>query len=160
MLTVERLKSLLSYNPDTGLFVWRVKRRGPAAAGMVAGTPHSNGYVSIKIDGRRYFAHRLAWLYMNGCWPPEQIDHIDLDKTNNVFSNLRAATPRQNSVNTPARRSQSGLKGTIFWRGKYAARIKVGSRTIHLGTFATPEEAHAAYAVAAKMHFGEYARTA
>ena len=97
-LTVERLRELLSYDPATGKFLWRVGRQC-MRAGAVAGATEVQGYRVIKIDGKIYKAHRLAWLYVTGEWPPEEIDHKNTDPQDNVWSNLRLATHSQNQAN-------------------------------------------------------------
>ena len=91
MLTQARLKKLLSYNTDTGEFRWRVTRRGAARAGSVAGCVRHDGYVRIAIDGKRYLAHRLAWLYVHGELVPE-LDHANGVRSDNRLDNLRPAT--------------------------------------------------------------------
>ncbi len=158
-LTQERLRAALDYDPLTGVFLWRTNRRGHAKAGNVAGTP-SKGYVSIKLSQKRYYAHRLAWFWMTGKWPAEEIDHRDLDRGNNRWANLREATARQNKGNLRPR--TGGLKGVRYEpRGSaWVARIKDHGRNLHLGTFRTATEADAAYRAAAAEIFGEFARTA
>jgi hypothetical protein len=156
MITAERLRKLLHYDPETGVFTWRMQR-GPAAAGAVAGSPHRDGYVCIGIDGRWYLAHRLAWLYMSGEWPENQIDHHDGKRSNNRIANLRPATHAQNQMNSRAY-GQSGRKGVSWNRGRWQARIRVNRVLIHLGRFDDKEEAAAAYALHARKHFGEFAR--
>ncbi len=160
-LTQERLKELLHYDAMTGEFTWKVYRGGKARVGTIASYDDGQGYIRIKIDGTRYKAHRLAFLYMTGEWPKDQVDHIDGCRSNNAFKNLREATERQNSANR--RRSvgsYSGFKGVSFNRkqGNYSAQIKVNGKLIRLGRFNTPEAAHAAYCEAAKHHFGEFMR--
>lgn len=160
-LTLDFLKSILFYDPETGLFTW-LKNIGKAKKGMVAGKPHPHGYILIGINGFHYLAHRLAWFYMKGEWPPE-IDHEDLIKNNNRFSNLRIATRTQNNMNTISRKnSTSGCKGASVDRrdGKYDARITVEGKTHYLGRFSNPEEATQAYHEAAKKLCGEFARSA
>jgi hypothetical protein len=95
-LTAEYLRQLLSYDPDTGLFRWRVQLGFRGKVGAVAGTTHSKGYRQIRIDGRIYRAHRLAWLYIHGEWPSGGLDHIDGNPANNAIANLRPATQQQN----------------------------------------------------------------
>lgn len=157
-LTIEHLKSLLRYDPESGVFTWIKSMRGPVRAGDVAGRPKANGYLSIKIQQVDYYAHRLAFLYMTGEWPAEQVDHIDRDRANNRWSNLRQASPSQNLGNSVGRpsRNQSGLKGVSLHKktGLYRARISTKTLSYHK----TKEEAHAAYAAAAVARFGEFAK--
>ena len=163
MLTAERLRELLHYDSDTGVFTWRVDRRGGRKAGDVTGARHGRGYVVIGIDNKLYLAHRLAWLWMTGAWPEDKIDHMDLDRANNRFANLRPATESQNKANAPLRRDNtSGFKG-VSWHSavnRWAAQIHHNKRHYHLGLFDRPEEAHDAYVAAAERLFGEYARAA
>lgn len=161
MLTAERLRELLRYDPESGEFRWLVDRL-PFRAGRIAGAKRKDGYVLIGIDRRLYLRHRLAWLWMTGSWPKAQVDHRDGIKGNDAWSNLRATTNRENTWNSPARRKNAtGLKGVSFAKreGKWAAQIMIDGRHYGLGHFNTPEEAHASYAAAAAKHFGEFART-
>lgn len=163
MLTAERLRELLTYDPASGLFTRRVYRSPNAKAGDIAGTIDKDGYVQIQIDGKVYKAHRLAWLYMTGEWPESDIDHNDLDEGNNTWANLRPATVSQNAANCGKRPfNTSGLKGVTFdkRKGRWMAQIQVDRRCRHLGYHDTPELAHAAYASAAREIHGEYARVA
>lgn len=159
--TADWLKGRLHYDPLTGQFKWlvNVARRSPA--GSVAGTFEARGYIRISIEGRKYLAHRLAWLYMTGEWPKNQIDHRDLNASNNAWSNLREATHGQNIANQGARKNNlSGWKGIYFRhkRRKWRAAIYIESRKVDLGLFACPAAAHLAYLLAAVRHFGEFAR--
>ncbi|WVS23993.1 hypothetical protein QkW1_70 [Ralstonia phage QkW1] len=156
-LTQQRLKELLNYDPETGEFTWRFNRKG-VLAGCRAGTI-SYGYVSIRIDGVRLMAHRLAWLYMTGKWPADVIDHINLDKADNRFFNLHEATIQQNLVNQRGR-SVSGLKGVVKVKGRWRAVIHRDGKTRHIGYFDTAEGAHEAYAAEANKLHGEFARAA
>lgn len=153
MTTLDRLKSLYDYNPQTGEFVATTKRR-QWGAGRVAGS--RSKYTMISVDGKKYRAHRLAWLYINGEWPDGQIDHMNGDKHDNRFANLRVATPAQNSQNILRPRSDcaSGFKG-VSWRErnqKWHATIRVDGKSKHLGYFHTAEAAHAAYLSAKQQH--------
>lgn len=156
-LTQERLKELLSYDPLTGVFLWKVSRRGRfAKVGAVAGGPDQrDGYIIICVDQKLYRAHRLAWFYMTGEWPADEIDHIDLDKVNNRFENLREATHKQNSHNRPKR-------GYTFdkRRGVFVAQIRIDGKHKHLGQFKTTSEAIAAYNKAALIYHGQFVRAA
>lgn len=159
MLTAERLRYLFRYNPETGQF-WRRHPHAGYNINREAGHVRKGmQYREIRVDQKLYLAHRLAWLYMTGEWPTDEIDHIDMDHGNNRWANLRAANRQQNQANTRAR-SPLGLKGVSKKRGRYRARISVGKQEIWLGMFDTPEEAHAAYRAAAEKIHGEFARAA
>lgn len=159
-LTQERLRELLTYDPATGLWRWRVNRYR-VRAGNVAGTPDKDGYVHIKIDQQLHKGHRLAWFWMTGAWPDDEIDHRDLNKANNRWKNLRPGTKTQNMRNTRVRGAVP-LKGVYFDRRRqhFVAQITFDERHIYLGSFKTADEAHAAYAKAALEMFGEFARIA
>lgn len=156
-LSAERLRELLEYDPDTGTFRWRVSR-GPRKAGAVAGcTDH---YVQIMVDGKNYKGHRLAWLWMTGEWPANEIDHKGGDGSDNRFDEIRPATSSQNKMNRKLIVSNtSGLKGAFLDKrdGRWYSRISVNGELTHLGRFETAEEAHAAYAAAARQAYGEFA---
>ena len=162
-LTAERLREVLAYDPDTGVFVWRVPPVNQVRAGDVAGGIMGAGYLVITIDRKKHYSHRLAWLYVHGAWPIEEIDHIDMLRTNNKLSNLREATVTQNNVNRPVHsNNKSGTKGVRATKNgeRWSARIGVSGRTIDLGCYNTKEEAGAAYAEAARRYYGEFARSA
>lgn len=155
MLTVERLREVLEYIPESGVFIRRVANSNRVKVGQVAGSLSVWGYLEIRIDGRLYKAHRLAWLYMMGRWPRAQIDHINLVKTDNRWDNLREATQAQNSSNREVHpKTKSGLKGVYLNGLRWEAKIS-GK---YLGLFTTPEAAHAAYVEAAKLKFGSFMR--
>ena len=97
-MTQAELKSILSYDPDTGVFLWLESRRG-VTAGTVAGSTRHDGYQSIRVRRKSYLAHRLAWLYTHGEWPEKNIDHIDHDPSNNRVSNLRDVPQTVNNRN-------------------------------------------------------------
>jgi hypothetical protein len=161
VLTAERLHSLLAYNPKTGLWVWRVTPGGRARAGAIAGSLDGCGYHAIKINRRLYLAHRLAFLYINGEWPKGEIDHVNHDRADNQWSNLREATHSQNLGNQGAyKNNRSGYKGVTWQKRdrKWQAQIQVGGKSHHLGHYDTAEAAHAAYCRAAIKHFGQFAR--
>lgn len=162
-LTVERLKYLVHYDPMTGDFTRLISTSGRAMAGSKCGDTDSKGYWRLRVDGRRYLAHRLAWFYMTGEWPPNEVDHKNLVRTDNRWGNLRLSDEFTNKRNTATyKNNKSGLKG-VSWHvcsKKWRARIRIDGREVNLGLFDTTEEANAAYAAAAKMHFGEFARAA
>lgn len=158
-LTAERLRELFDYDSQTGVFVRKISRNR-RYVGRVAGSLCGRGYVWIKIGRVAYAAHRLAWLYVHGEWPPRDIDHDNLDKSDAAFLNLRLATKSQNAMNVrPRRTNKSGFKGVCFKPkfGKWAAHIWIDKRQIYLGAFNTPEAASAAYQAAAEKHFGSFA---
>jgi hypothetical protein len=164
-LTADRLREVPSYDPETGVFTWRVRPspRSRVRAGDVAGVVGPDGYRIITIEGVSYYAHRLAMLYMNGEWPEHDTDHRNLNRDNNKWGNLRAATDQQNAANRPRIKiSRSGLKGVIWYKRdqRWMARIKVNNRLIFLGYFDDPKDAHSAYFSAAERYFGEFARAA
>lgn len=159
MIALERLKELLFYDPRIGKWFWLKNGCRKIFPGMLAGGYNKDGYWRIKIDGKGYLAHRLAWFYMTGKWPTAEIDHIDLVKDNNVWTNLREATSRQNSYNRQiTRRNSIGAKGVRLVKktGRYTARIGVNMKQKSLGTFDTIEEASEAYENAARKYFGVY----
>jgi len=167
-LTQERLKEVLHYCPDLGLFWWKERADGGKRtnswnarwAGQLAGSRSTHGYGKVKIDGVVHFLHRLAWLYMTGEHPREDIDHKNLRKTDNAFSNLREANRSQNNTNKRCA-SVSGLKGAFLRpNGRYQASISVNDKAVHLGTYDTPEQAHAAYLAKAREYHGDFARAA
>jgi hypothetical protein len=159
MITAEKLRARLDYDPATGLFTWRENQR--RHSGKLAGTIGVRGYIQIMLDKRQYRAHRLAWLHVHGAWPATALDHINGIHDDNRIKNLRLATPSQNGANRVINgRSTSGFKGVSFQkdRSKWRAQIRVNWKPLYLGLFETAEDAHAAYLAAAKLHFGEYAR--
>ncbi len=159
-LTQERLKELLSYDPLTGVFLWKVNRYRVKAGDRAGCVSSSNGYRIIRIDQKNYSEHCLAWFFMTGAWPKDEIDHRDLDKARNVWDNLREATGSQNKANRRAKGKYP--KGVSFHRasGLFSSRAQKDGKQISLGYFKTPELAHAAYCTAAPKIHGEFARAA
>lgn len=147
-LTAEDLKRLLSYDPETGLFIRLIGTSGNAAAGRRAGNINLlAGCVEISVGGRRYKAHRLAWLYMTGSFPSDVIDHIDGNPANNRWDNLRSVTQRENLMNRQIRSdNKSGVQGVIWAKRekKWRAEIKIKGKSKYLGLFSDIKEAAAA----------------
>jgi hypothetical protein len=148
MLTQERLKELLHYDPDTGIFTNLTQRANCVKKGAVAGW-NDNGYVRIEILGKNYRAHRLGWLYMYGAFPKKDVDHINGDRSDNRIANLREATDLQNGQNrhAPGKNNTSGYLG-VSWskrENKFIAQIRVNRKGRQLGFFDTAEEAHECY---------------
>lgn len=161
MLSAEILRSRLSYNKDTGVFLWRPNKNGSRGwsarhAGKQAGTTDSRGYKKVVIDGEQYLLHRLAWLYVYGDWPDSHIDHINGNKSDNRICNLRDVDPVDNSRN--AKRYSSNTSGVtgVSWistRSRWKAAIKVGGKLVHLGYFHSLNEAAIAR-YEAEMRYG------
>lgn len=142
-----RVREVLNYEPETGLFTWRVSNSNRRLAGSAAGRV-AKGYVGICIDGRLYQAHRLAWLYVHGEWPPSALDHVNGVPNDNRISNLRLADASQNGLNRGAQsNNKSGFKGVSWSRvaKKWMAEIVVRGRHYHLGYHDDPARAAAAY---------------
>lgn len=174
MIDQQLLRELLSYDPETGVFIWRertpdmfnegtgrhsrernCKRWNSQWAGVVAGTNRADGYQFICVRNRRYRGHHLAFLYVYGRLPRE-IDHIDHDPANNRISNLREATRSQNMANSCARREFKGVHWHKAAR-KWEAHITIDRRKHYLGLFESREAARDAYREAATEQFGEFA---
>lgn len=165
-VTQKYLKSILSYDPETGIFTWKHRKDRDSHwnghyAHKEAGS-YRGQYRQICFNGKKYYSHRLAWLYMKGEWPKE-IDHIDGIKDNNVFSNLRLATKEQNAQNRRrGKNNKSGYKGVFYDTRlrKWKSSISFNKNPIVLGYFDSPEKAYQEYCKAAKKYHGEYARVA
>lgn len=156
-MTLDKVTAALSYNPDSGEFVWKSREDRPKEwntrrAGKVAGGLDAHGYRTIVIDKVQYKAHRLAWLCVYGRWPVGDIDHINRDKGDNRISNLRECTRTENNQNRAATSSNSasGYTGVSFCKttNRWRAKIKADGKQIHLGRFDTREEARDAYLLA------------
>lgn len=157
-LTQARLKELLHYDPETGIFTWRVIKSNKISSDLIAGTAHSQGYISIGIDRKHYLAHRLAFLYMQGSWPINDVDHKNGKRNENVWKNLRQSTRTLNLENQRAAHKNniySGLLGAYKCRNRWQAKIQTKGQCIFIGAFATAMEAHLAYVDAKrKLHEG------
>jgi hypothetical protein len=152
IVTAERVRELFDYSPGTGEF----RFRGGPCRGSVAGSPHAAGYRRLFIDGRQFYAHRMAWLYIHG-FLPNELDHANLDKSDNRICNLRIASRSQNMANLPSKNTL-GRKGV--WRD---ARQKVDGwfayvRGKRLGTFSCIEHTAAAYKAAVEYLYGNFSR--
>lgn len=165
-LTFEQVDALLAYDGDNGIFTWKenVGRNGKVKAGDRAGWLHrSSGSWMITIGGCDYQAHRLAVLLKTGSWPPtDDVDHRDLDRSNNRWLNIRCATQSQNRANTRVRvNNKLGIKGVHLEKssGKFVAQIMIDGRKVRLGAFSKAETAAHVYRVAAEMEYGEFSRT-
>lgn len=148
MITQERLKELLKYNPETGEFVWKLSRGGNTK-GTVAGNSNNRNYIQIKIDKKLYKGHRLAFLWMTGSFPKKglMVDHINRNPSDNRWCNLRVVTSSENQQNSSlSKANSSGFKGVSFCktRKRWVAQIAPNRKNKHLGYFLTKEEAYQA----------------
>lgn len=159
-LTQERLREVLSYDEVTGIFTW-VNPYHKARKTAEAGGVDSSGYRQIRVDGRLYLAHRLAWLFVFGEWPTGELDHRNRVKLDNSIANLRLVsryanmqnieTPNQKKGELPGAYPRIGRSGAAKWQASIGARGKQH----YLGRFDSPEAAHEAYAAAKKtLHEG------
>ncbi len=143
-LTQARLKALLHYDPETGVFVNRVERNGRAKKGAVAGARTQDGYICIQVEKQKHQAHRLAWLYVYGAWPQNEIDHLNRDRADNRIDNLRDVSRLVNSHNIGAHKgSISGQKG-VAWHSrnrKWQVQMRVNGVHHYIGQFKDLHEA-------------------
>lgn len=161
-LTAQRVRELLNYDPETGIFTWKVNvgRWGRIKAGTETGSPDLHGHLRIQVDGTLYYAHRLAWLMQTGAWPLGDVDHMDGAPGNNCWRNLRDVPHQTNTENRRKahRNKRSGLPmGVSIDKrdGGIRADITVNGRARSLGRFDDPEQAHAAYLKAKReLHGG------
>lgn len=154
-ITQARVRELFNYDPETGVFTRRIAtgRNGCHRVGSIVGGMSVGGYACTSIDGKRVYLHRVAVLYMTGEWPPADVDHIDTDRSNNRWSNLRCVDRRvncQNRVKSRRDRRHGTLIGVKKHRNRWQARINHK----FIGSFGTELEAHQAY-IAAKRVFHE-----
>ena len=157
------LREFFRYDPDTGILTTiRYQPGSHRPVGTNVGHLTGNQYLSFVFMGRRYYAHRVAWLLVTGAWPAHEIDHINGNKTDNRLCNLRAATHPQNEHNVGlTKRNKSGHKG-VSWQARtsnWQAGISVNGKRIFLGLFDSLDEAGAAYRNAAARLHGDFART-
>jgi hypothetical protein len=155
-ITQDRLKTLLDYDPETGVFTRKVSVSNARADREAGGLDRANGYVRIRLDGVRYKAHLLAWLYQYGCWPLAQVDHINRVRHDNRIANLRLVTPAQNAQNRKLQRNNASGHRGVYWhrqRNKWAALIAHQHKSIHLGVYDTFQDAVNARLAAEKRFF-------
>lgn len=147
----------LAYEPETGEFRWKSgKPRGSAKVGGLAGTVHTSGRKYVRVDGRTYLAHRLAWALTHGEWPRGEIDHIDGNNGNNALANLRDVDHHVNMQNLRAAKADNSCGSLGVYQikssGRWRAQIKAVGVKKHIGCYATRDEAAAAYLTAKRKH--------
>jgi hypothetical protein len=160
MLTAERLREVLDYNPGTGEFRRKISGSNRVKPGAVAGSLMGLGYLLSYVDGCRYLNHRLAWLYVHGYWPAAHIDHINGVRSDNRLANLREASHAQNLAHRVKldKDNRSGYRG-VSWckaRRKWSAEVRHNGQRRRLGRFDNIEDAAKAYEAAARELFGGF----
>jgi hypothetical protein len=158
-ITAHELRSLLDYESETGIFRWKVSRGSRATVGAEVGTPDLYGYKTIRLSKKSYKLHRLAWLYVYGFWPAGDVDHINGARSDNRIANLRDVPRKVNLENQRVAKNNrsTGILGVYFDKRKsvFYSRISMHNRSVHLGSFPTPELAQAAYLEAKRrLHLG------
>jgi len=136
-MDAQTLRPLLHYDPETGVLTWLQKLASRQYVGDAAGRRNHDGYVIVGIWHKRYCAHRLAWLYMTGGWPEHEIDHVDRDRSNNRWGNLRPATHKQNAENRSPRHDSSSRFVGVLWSSRdqaWRTVININGRKRHIGT--------------------------
>jgi hypothetical protein len=160
LISHEHLKSILEYNPDTGIFI-RKTAFNQVKIGDIAGRTDTHGHRQIGVDGLKYQAHRLAWLYVYGTWPVGEVDHINGIRNDNRLCNLREVTSSQNCMNQKIRSTnKTGCKG-VCWRDdckKYRVRIMVNGKEKTIGNYEDLELAVFVAQEAQRKYHGEFAR--
>ena len=161
MITLEKLKEYIKYDPYTGIFVNKINR-GKAKKGAILKPDNTcnHKYGRVSLEGQYYLLHRLAWFYMTGRWPISTIDHINNISTDNRFCNLREASKAENEYNSKSKGGSSKYKGVSLYKktGKWTAQIHINGRKKHLGYFKDEIAAALEYNIAAKKYFGEFAK--
>lgn len=160
-LTHREVTNLLKYDRETGVFI-HTGNGNKRVSGAIAGSVSGKGYIQISLKGVSYLAHRLAWFYVSGDWPSDQVDHINGNKKDNRISNLRLAKSAQNNRNVGlSKRNTSGFKGVYPSgnSGNFMAVITKSGKQKYLGVFPTAEDAAAAYDTAAERLHGPFAKT-
>lgn len=156
MISLDYLKHLFYYNPNTGTFtrLVTVAPSGKCKKGVIAGSKKSDGYVRIVVDGVSYAAHRLAWLYYYGVEPTKDLDHINRIRDDNRIVNLKEASKSENAMNQKMYSTNtSGVKGVVFNKqnNKWQAQIGYSGEKLYLGLYNTLQEAKEAYEEASNL---------
>ena len=158
-LTAEYLRSILDYDPATGIFTRKVSNSNRVKVGDVAGSQSGGGYLNIMVGSRLYKSHRLAWLYVYGVWPKGQIDHVNRVRTDNRIANLRDVSRKQNMQNASKRSDNTSGHPGAYWdkqKSKWQAQITHNYKSIHLGYFASLEEAISARKAGELKYWGHH----
>lgn len=162
MIAADRVRQLLHYDRSSGSLTWAAPNARCLRPGDKAGYDNGNGYRRLRIDGRPYYAHNIAWLHAFGIWPERRIDHVNGDRSDNRLDNLRLASASENAANARlSRANTSGHRGVSWHKaaGRWNAKIVRNGTTIHLGLFDRLEDAARAYRRAAHAIYGDFARS-
>lgn len=146
-MTLADLRAIIRYCPDSGAFTRLVSKSNAHKPGVISGGRTDQGYIRLQVNGISYKAHRLAWFYMTGKWPKQEVDHINGIRDDNRWCNLREASRAFNGQNMHRARKDNklGLLGVSKNKKRWMARIEIGGKRIQIGTFSSPLEAHQAY---------------
>ena len=150
-MQADRVRELIDYNPHTGAFTRKVRTAQRHQVGdradFIVKSGQQAGYRRVSLMSKRFMAHRVAWLYVHGEWPAQDIDHINGDRGDNRIANLRDVSARVNreNIRSPRVDNTSGYLGVMSHQGRWRARVQVNGSSVSLGCFDTPEEAHQAY---------------
>lgn len=156
-MNLDRAHHVLSYDPDTGLLIWRCRINSRAVAGSVAGHfTKADGYIRVRVDGFLYLGHRVAWLLHYGAWPTLMLDHVNGVRNDNRIANLREATHSQQIANSIGFSKRRLPKGVWHSGNRFTARIQLDGVPRYLGSFANAELAHSAYCEAGNKYYGEF----
>ena len=159
LLDAEYIRHRLSYDPETGVFRWKVYPRAKRMVGQIAGSVRKTGQVVILLKNKSYLAHRIAWVYMTGVNPKGQIDHINCNPSDNRFVNLRECFAFENCRNKRIyRNNTSGVKGVTRFRNKWSARVGVSGKKVFLGYYESLQSAAMAVKLGRASMHGEFAR--
>ncbi len=159
IISQELVKALFDYDCNSGVFTRKLTTGSKAKIGSLAGILTEKGYIDIIVNGHKYKAHRLAWLYCFGEFPVQQLDHIDNNRSNNSLDNLREASTLENSFNKQiSSLNTTGYKGVSIDKrsNRYRAYITINGKQKSLGYYATAAEAGQAYIEAAQALHGEF----
>lgn len=158
--SIARIRELLDYDRETGIFRWKTKRRGNRSGQQAGHFNKESGYWFVRVDDTLIRSHRLAWAWVRGYWPEEEIDHKDRNRGNCRFANLRKAARVQNAANMSMHpKNTTGVAGVSLTtsRKRFRAEIHISSKRIHLGYFDSLDAAGEARKQASIKYRGKFA---
>lgn len=152
-ITAKRLREVMHYSPKTDAWIRIASHMRPDRVGLPVTAKDEKGYYRTRIDGRKYRLHQLVWLWHTGEFPAFHLDHVDGNPQNNRIENLRIASRSVNAQNQRTAHSNNllGVQGVRRFKNKFKSRISFQGRRLELGTYATAEEAYAAYVKAKRV---------